>query len=387
MHDSPAMTDDAKARPVLPPVVDVVIIGAGFAGLYAHHKFRQIGLTRFGFEAAPEVGGTWFWNRYPGARCDVESLDYTYSFSPELLAEWRWSERYATQPEILDYANHVADRFDLRRDIAFGTRVTAASFDAAANAWTVETDRGDAVRCRYLVTAVGCLSLPKPPEIAGIEDFAGRWVQTGAWPREPVDYAGKRVAVIGTGSSGIQSIPILAQEAAQLTVFQRTPTYSVPAYNGPVDPEYEAQVRADYPAHCRMARMTRGGVPPRINTGLAAMEVSEQERQAKFEQAWQFGAFSLQSVFRDITVSPEANAAVAEFVHEKIRARVNDPATADKLIPRSNPFGTKRLCLDTGYYETFNRANVELVDIRETPIKRITRDGIRTTERESIPLT
>jgi cyclohexanone monooxygenase len=366
----------------IPAVVDVVVIGAGFAGLYAHHKFRGQGLTAFGFEAAPQVGGTWFWNCYPGARCDVESLDYIYSFSPELLEEWQWSERFATQPEILRYVNHVADRFDLRREIAFGTRVIASTFDEAACQWVVQTDHGDAVRCRFLLAAVGGLSLPKAPEISGLEQFAGRWVQTSAWPREPVDYAGKRVAVIGTGSSGIQSIPVLAEQAAQLTVFQRTANYSVPAYNGPADPDYEAKVRADYPAHCRMARMTRGGVPPRINTGLSAMEVSADERRAKFDEAWKFGGFTLQSVFRDILSNAEANAAVAEFVQEKIRSVVTDPALTEKLIPRHNPFGTKRLCLDTNYYQTFNRDNVTLVDIRETPIECITGAGIKTSEQE-----
>jgi cyclohexanone monooxygenase len=366
----------------VPNAVDVVVIGAGFAGLYAHHKFREINLTACGFEAAPEVGGTWFWNCYPGARCDIESLDYIYSFSPELLEQWQWSERFATQPEILRYINHVADRFDLRRDISFNTRVIAATFDEIANQWIVQTDRGDSVRCRYLLAAGGGLSLPKPPEIAGLEDFAGRWMQTSAWPREPVDVVGKRVAVIGTGSSGIQSIPVLAEQAAQLTVFQRTANYSVPAYNGPADPEYEAKVRADYPAHCKMARMTRGGVPPRINTGLSAMEVSAEERRAKFDQAWKFGGFTLQSVFRDILSNPEANAEVAAYVQEKIRGVVNDPALADKLIPRSNPFGTKRLCLDTNYYQTFNRDNVALVDISDTPIDRITKAGIKTSDKE-----
>lgn len=366
----------------IPRFVDVVVIGAGFAGLYAHHRLRAINLTTFGFEAAAEVGGTWYWNRYPGARCDVESLDYAYSFSPELLDEWRWSERFATQPEILQYANHVADRFDLRRDIAFTTRVIAAAFDEISNEWRVRTDRGDEVRCRYLVSAVGSLSLPKAPEIAGLEDFEGRWVQTGAWPHEPVDVTGKRVAVIGTGSSGIQSIPILAEQAAHLTVFQRTANYSVPAHNGPVDPAYEAQVRANYVEHCRQNRYTKGGVPSRINTGLLAMEVSEEFRNAKFEEAWKFGTFSLQAVFRDITSNPESNAEAAAFVHDKIRSVVKDPAIADKLLPRGFPFGTKRLCLDTNYYATFNRDNVELVDIRATPIERITKVGIKTTEKE-----
>ena len=362
--------------------VDVVVIGAGFAGLYAHYRFREIGLKAFGFEAADDVGGTWYWNRYPGARCDVESLDYAYSFSPELLDEWRWSERFATQPEILQYATHVADRFDLRREIAFGTRVTSADFDEATNQWIVRTDRGDEVRCHYLMTAVGSLSLPKAPGIAGLENYKGRWVQTGAWPHEPVDVTGKRVAVIGTGSSGIQSIPILAEQAAHLTVFQRTPNFSVPAHNGAVDPDYEASVRADYVEHHKRNRRTKGGVPPRINTGLPAMSVSEEERRAKFEEAWGFGTFSLQSVFSDISSNPDSNAAAAAFVHEKIRDVVKDPATAEKLMPKSFPFGTKRLCLDTDYYATFNRDNVDLVDIRETPIERITEAGIQTTEKQ-----
>ncbi len=377
-----SLAPSGSATRTVPTTIDVVVIGAGFAGLYAHHKFREIGLSAFGFEAAPEVGGTWFWNRYPGARCDVESLDYSYSFSQELLDEWRWSERFATQPEILSYANHVADRFDLRREIAFDTRVIAATFDEAANRWVVRTDRGDEIRSRYLVTAVGSLSLPKAPEIAGLEDFQGRWVQTGAWPREPVDVAGKRVAVIGTGSSGIQSIPILAEQAAHLTVFQRTPNYSVPAHNGPVDPDYEAEVRADYAEHHRQNRRSKGGVPSRIATGLSAMAVSEEERRAGFEKAWQFGTFSLQGVFNDTTTNLESNAAAAAFVHDKIRAVVKDPAIAEKLIPRSYPFGTKRLCLDTNFYATFNRDDVELVDIRQTPIERITKGGIKTSERE-----
>ena len=371
-----------NAGRTVPRSIDVVVIGAGFAGLYAHYKFRALGLAAFGFEAAPDIGGTWFWNRYPGARCDVESLDYAYSFSPEVLDDWRWSERFATQPEILQYANHVAEKFGLRREIAFDTRVTSAGFDEATNEWLVRTDRGDEVRCKYLMTAVGSLSLPKAPEIPGIEDYAGRWVQTGAWPREPVDVADKRVAVIGTGSSGIQSIPILAEQAAHLTVFQRTPNFSVPAHNGPVDPTYEAEVRADYAAHHKRNRYTKGGVPPRINTGLPAMSVSEEERRAKFEQAWGFGTFSLQSVFSDVSSNPESNAAAAAFVHEKIRGVVKDPATAEKLMPKSFPFGTKRLCLDTNYYATFNRDNVDLVDIRDTPIERITSAGIKTTEQE-----
>jgi cyclohexanone monooxygenase len=358
--------------------VDVVVIGAGLGGLYAHYKLRRLGLSIQGFEAAPEVGGTWFWNRYPGARCDVESLDYCYSFSEELLDEWRWSERFAAQPEILKYVDHVADRFGLRRDIAFDTRVTAARFDEAANLWTVETSRGDKVRCRFLVTAVGSLSLPKAPDFPGLEDFKGRWVQTGAWPRDPVEMAGKRIAVIGTGSSGMQSIPLIAKEAAQLTVFQRTPNYSVPAHNGPTFPEHEAKVRANYPEYCRQIRATKGGQRSPLATGLSSLEVTPEERAKKFEEAWAFGTFSIQGVFKDTSANLEANEYAAEFVRDKIRQVVKDPQLAERLTPRDYPLGTKRLVLDTDYHATFNRPNVELVDLREEPIERITPEGIRT---------
>lgn len=375
-------TERTEIGRIVPKVVDVVVIGAGFAGLYAHHKFRELGLKAFGFEAAPDIGGTWYWNRYPGARCDVESLDYSYSFSPQVLDEWKWRERFATQTEILQYINFVADKYDLRRDYAFETKVIAAIFDEVANQWVVRTDCGDEVRCRFLVAAVGSLSLPKAPEAEGLEDYAGRWVQTGFWPHEHVDVTGKRVAVIGTGSSGIQCIPLLAEQAAHLTVFQRTPNFSVPAHNGQIDPAYEAEVRADYAAHHKRNRLTKGGVPPRINTGVSAMSVSEDERQAKFEQAWGFGTFALQSVFVDISSNPDSNAAAAAFVHAKIKGIVKDPAVAEKLLPKTFPFGTKRLCLDTNYYATFNRDNVALVDICETPIERITKDGIKTSDTE-----
>jgi cyclohexanone monooxygenase len=378
--NNPDRMRPAGARP--PAQADVVIVGAGLAGLYAHHRLRKLGLSLVGFEAAPEVGGTWFWNRYPGARCDVESLEYSYSFSDELLETWRWSERFATQPEILRYVNHVADRFDLRRDVAFDTRVIAADYDAEATLWTVRTDRGDVVRCRFLLATVGSLSLPKAPEFEGLEDFQGRWVQTSAWPREPVEIEGKRVAVIGVGSSGIQSIPEIAKQAAHLTVFQRTPNFSVPAHNGPVDPEFEAAVRADYQAHHRRIRQTRGGQTSRIQTGLSAFEVSDAERRAKFEEAWALGTFTLQSVFKDTGTNLEANALVAEFVRDKIRAIVKDPKVAERLCPRDYPLGTKRLCLDTDYYATFNRPNVELVDVRATPIERITARGVKTAEAE-----
>jgi cyclohexanone monooxygenase len=376
------MAAERKLTSKVPESVDVVVVGAGLGGLYAHHRLRSLGLSLFGFEAAPEVGGTWFWNRYPGARCDVESLDYTYSFSEELLAEWKWSERFATQPEILRYVNHVADRFDLRRDIAFDTRVTRASYDQAANRWTVETDQGDRVTCRFLITTVGCLSTPKAPEIPGLEDFKGRWVLTSAWPRDHVEIAGKRVAVIGTGSSGIQAIPVIAEQAAQLTVFQRTAQFSLPARNGPVSPEFEARVRANYPEHCRLNKDTRAGVQPKLSMGRPVLEVAENERTAAFERAWSFGGAGMLGMFTDVTTNPEANAVAADFVRAKIREIVKDPVVAERLTPRDHPIGTKRICLDSNYFATFNRPNVELVDIRATPIERITADGLKTSEKE-----
>jgi cyclohexanone monooxygenase len=365
-----------------PSSVDVVIVGAGLGGLYAHHKFRTLGLSLFGFEAAPDVGGTWFWNRYPGARCDVESLDYTYSFSDDLLKEWVWSERFATQPEILRYIDHVADRFDLKRDIAFGARVTSARFNERANRWTVETDRGDRITAQFLVTTVGCLSAPKPPEFAGLDEFEGRWVQTSAWPHDEVAIAGKRVAVVGTGSSGIQSIPVIAEQAAQLTVFQRTPNFSLPAKNGPVRPEFEARVRADYPEYVRKNKRTKGGVQPKLATGLSAFEVSEEERLEAMERAWDYGSAGMQGLYRDLLTDKSANDLAADFVRGKIRGIVKDPKVAEKLSPTDHPFGAKRLCLDSDYFATFNRPTVELVDIRETPIEAITAKGIRTSDQE-----
>jgi cyclohexanone monooxygenase len=370
------------SRPKVPATVDVVVVGAGLGGLYAHHKLRTLGLSLFGFEAAPEVGGTWFWNRYPGARCDVESLDYTYSFSEQLLADWKWSERFAPQPEILRYVNHVADRFDLRRDIAFDTRVVGARYDEAANRWTVETDRGDRITCQFLITTVGCLSAPKAPEFEGLEDFTGRWVQTSAWPRDPVEIAGKRAAVIGTGSSGIQTIPVLAEQAAQLTVFQRTAQFSLPARNGPVSPEQEAKVRADYLEHCRRNKDTRAGVQPKLATGRSIFEVSQAEAEAAFERAWGFGGAGMLGMYTDVSNKAEANVIAADFVRAKIREIVKDPKVAELLTPRDHPIGTKRICLDSDYFATFNRPNVELVDINATPIERITADGIKTSDQE-----
>lgn len=372
------------------PAVDAVIIGAGFAGLYAHHRLRRLGIRIRGFEAAPDVGGTWFWNGYPGARCDVESLDYAYSFSPELLDDWIWSERFATQPEILRYINHVTDRFDLRRDIDFDTTVVSGSFDEAANRWSLETSAGQRISTRFVVTAVGCLSARILPDFPGLEEFRGRLVQTSAWPREGVDLKGKRVGVVGTGSSGIQAIPRIAEQAAHLTVFQRTPNFSLPAKNGPIDPQLEESARADYPDYCQRNKATPAGyqvhlpaeMPAGWLPGRSALAASDAEREAVLETLWSFGGTGFTSAYTDFTTDIDANHIAADFVHRKIRQIVKDPAVAEKLCPTDHPFATKRLCLDTDYYATFNRPNVTLVDIRATPIERVTPTGLRTSEQE-----
>jgi cyclohexanone monooxygenase len=361
--------------------VDAVVVGAGFSGLYALHRLRALGLTVQVFEAASDVGGTWWWNRYPGARCDIESMDYSYSFDPELEQEWTWSERYATQPEILAYVNHVADRFDLRRHIRFETRVTRAEWLEGDRRWLVTTDHGDRLSTRFCVMAVGCLSAAKLPEIDGIDDFAGPTYHTGHWPHDGVDFTGLRVGVIGTGSSGIQSIPLIAEQASELVVFQRTPNYAVPARNAPLDPAFVAERKAGYRHHREvLKRETHGGVVVPPPTG-SVLEAEPDEVEERLRERWESGTlFGLLSAYNDIMVVPDANARAAEFVHDRIREIVDDPAVAERLIPRTYPFGAKRVCLDTGYYATFNRDDVELVDLRETPITRIERGGVRTTE-------
>ena len=366
----------------VPPHADIVVIGAGFGGMYAHHRFRQLGLSLFGFEQGTDVGGTWYWNRYPGARCDVESVDYTYTFSRELLDEWTWSERFSTQGEILEYAGYVADRFDLRRDIKFETKIVSAIYDEAANLWTVRTDKGDAITCHYLVTTVGCLSVPKDPDFEGLDSFKGQRVQTGAWPKQGVDWAGKNVLVIGTGSSAIQTIPEVAKTAGHLTVFQRTANYSVPAYNGPLPEHRQKEVFADYPAYLAMLKKSRGGQTFELQTDSMAADFTPEQQHERLEQAWQLGRWNIQGCFRDITLNEDANRLASEFVHAKIRETVKDPATAEKLIPKGYPLGTKRLCLDSDYYATFNRENVDLVDINEEPIVRITETGLQTSKRD-----
>ncbi|GAA4960115.1 cyclohexanone monooxygenase [Nonomuraea thailandensis] len=356
---------------------DAVVIGAGFSGMYMLHRLRGLGLTARVYEAGDGVGGTWYWNRYPGARCDVESVEYCYSFSEELRQEWDWTERYPSQPEILRYAEHVADRFELRRDLRFRTRVTRAAYDEAASRWRVETDRGDRVTARFLITAVGCLSDARVPGIPGAGSFRGESFHTGRWPHEEVDFTGKRVAVIGTGSSGIQIIPVIAERAAQVTVFQRTPNFTIPAWNRPLQPEYARWVKENYAEIRSTMRDSLFGIAASFNTG-SALEASEQERLAELEARWAHGGPGFLGAFGDTAVDPRANELVAEFVRDKIRRTVADPRVAELLSPRDHPIGTKRPCFDTDYYATFNRPNVRLVDVRATPIEEITQTGLRT---------
>jgi len=372
----------AHTRPV-PSSVDAVVVGAGFSGMYLLHKLRALGLSTVVFEAGTDVGGTWYWNRYPGARVDVESLAYSYSFDSDLEQDFEWQERYPTQPEILRYAQHVAERFDLRKDIVFRTRVASAQYDEDSRTWKVRTEHGDAVTARFLVMATGCLSSSKLPEIPGLESYKGTTYHTAHWPHEGVDFTGLRVGLIGTGSSGVQSIPVIAEQAAELVVFQRTPAYTVPARNGPLDPDERAKIKAEYSTF----RATNRQMPAAFGSRLpasdrSALEVDAEERRAEYEYRWQKGlGLAFIGAFNDVLISPESNESAAEFVRSKIRDIVPDPEVARKLTPHQ-VIGCKRLCLDTGYYETFNRPNVELVDLRDTPIEAITPTGIRTTEGE-----
>ena len=360
--------------------VDAVVVGAGLAGLYMLHRLRALGLSARAYETGGDVGGTWYWNRYPGARCDIESVDYSYSFSDALQQEWHWTERYAAQPEILRYIAHVADRFDLRRDIRFATRVTAAIFDEATGRWAIATDRGDRVSARFCIMATGCLSAAQVPALPGLETFAGAWYHTGRWPHEGVDFAGHRVGVIGTGSSAIQAIPAIARQAARLHVFQRTPHFSVPARNAPLDPEYERAVKAEYDARRREARASRVGfvVPPTEHMERSALDVSEEARQRAYAIRWRRGGLGFTGAFADVGIDQAANDTAAAFVRARIRETVHDPAVAELLLPQDYPIGTKRLCADIGYYETFNRDNVTLVDVRRSPIAAVTPTGLRT---------
>ncbi len=365
------------SSPALAPrSFDAVVVGAGFAGLYMLHRLRGLGLSVRVFEAGGGIGGTWFWNRYPGARCDIESLEYSYQFSDELQQEWEWSERYATQPEILRYLEHVADRFDLRRDIELSTRVLAAHFDDATARWEIETERGVA-SARFCILATGCLSSANTPRLPGMERFAGATYHTGRWPHEGVDFTGQRVGVIGTGSSAIQSIPLIAEQASHLFVFQRTPSYSIPARNAPLDPDAVRRIKADYRGFRKQNAQRPFGANFPLNE-QSALQVDADARVREYEVRWQQGGLGFFTTFYDLILDRAANDTAAEFVRGKIREIVRDPAVAELLAPKQ-VIGCKRLCVDTGYYATFNRPNVTLLNVAAAPIEELLPGGVRTT--------
>ena len=359
---------------------DVIVVGAGFAGMYQLHRLRGLGFKVRVLEAGSGVGGTWYWNRYPGARCDIESMQYSYQFSPELQQEWEWTERFAAQPEILKYANHVADRFDLRRDIDFSTRVKRATWDEAARRWAIETEAGARYFARYAIMATGCLSSPNTPSFEGLSDFKGAVYHTGNWPHEGVDFTGRTVAVIGTGSSAVQSIPVIAKEARHLYVFQRTPHWVIPARNRPLDPAAQADWKSDYPSRRARARQNFTGVLANYRTDKAA-ETPDHERRAEYQKRWDEGGLGFMGAFSDLLIDDNSNNTVRTFVAEKLREMVRDQQLAATLTPEYL-IGCKRLVIDTGYYDTFNRPNVELVDIKDDPIERITPAGIKAKGRE-----
>jgi cation diffusion facilitator CzcD-associated flavoprotein CzcO len=377
-----AQTTNGRTRSAPAMDYDVIVIGAGMSGLYQLYRLRELGLQVRVFEAGTDVGGTWYWNRYPGARFDSESYTYQYSFSKELLEEWSWSEHFAGQPETLRYINYVADKFDLRRDIQFLSCVTAAHYDAAARAWDVRLQDGRKYRARFLITAIGPLSAPTMPRVDGVDSFKGQAFHTARWPKEPVSFVGKRVAVIGTGATGVQTIAEVAKTVGHLTVFQRTPNWCKPLHNGPIDAETQARIKANYPEMFKRCQETYAcfihTTDPR-----GTFEVTLQEREAFLEHQYATPGFGMwQGNFRDMLTNREANRVISEFVARKIRERVKDPKVADKLIPKDHGFGTRRVPMETRYYEVYNQPNVELVDIKETPIERITPKGIKTTERE-----
>ncbi len=382
-HD-PGETDSLR-EPTQPQHFDAIVVGAGFSGLYALHRLRDLGLGVRVFEQGSAVGGTWQWNRYPGVRCDIESVDYSYSFSEELEQEWEWTERYPTGPEILRYLNHVADRFDLRRDIQLNTRMVAAAFDEESGCWEIRTDDGARYTACWCVMASGCLSSVNRPAFDGLDEFEGAWCHSARWP-EDIELTGKRIGVIGTGSTGIQLIPQLAKHAGHLYVFQRTANFSMPAHNRPLDGETQRAVKASYAKRRRLARESLSGVPrshPSAISERSALDMTPAEREAIYERGWAEGGIGgVTLAFNDINVNVEANQTAAEFVRSKIRQTVTDPATAEALCPTTYPIGTKRLCVDIGYYETYNRDNVTLVDVRRDPIDRATPRGIKTAVRE-----
>ncbi len=375
------MTHSAPTGAATEPVddaqrsVDAVVVGAGFAGLYLLHRLRQFGFTVRVFEAGSDVGGTWYWNRYPGARCDIESMQYSYQFSEELQQEWTWTERFASQPELLAYIQHVADRFDLRSGITFDTMVEGARFDDSSHRWTITTSSGETVSARFFILGSGVLSTTNTPAFTDRDLFTGASYHTGRWPHHEVEFAGQRVGVIGTGSSAIQSIPLLAEQAEHLFVFQRTPNYVVPAMNRPLDPEEVRAIKADYPAFRAKAKERPSAFLFPFNPG-SALEVSPEERFERFEAQWQIGGLPFLGAFGDLLLDREANRLVTEYWKGKIRAIVDDPDVAERLIPKGDIFGGKRLCAGTDYYETYNRENVTLVDLSEDGIERFTPTGL-----------
>jgi len=356
--------------------IDAVVVGAGFAGMAMVRKLRELDFTVRCFEHGSDVGGTWYWNRYPGARCDAPSMQYSYQFSEELQQDWHWTEIYAAQPEILSYAQHVADRFSIRDHITFNTSITQAHYDEKTACWEVETDAGESLRARFCIMATGNLSSRLKPNFEGLDDFAGSWYQTSNWPHEQVDFTGKRVGVVGTGSTGIQAIPLIAEQAKQLSVFQRTPQFSVPANNAPQDLEYEANIKADY-ANFRAQNYTKPlamAIDVKRNP-LKTFDVDEHERRERFEASWNQGGIAMQFTFRDSATTMEGNEALSDYLRDKIGEIVADPATAELLKPK-HIFGCKRPCIDTDYFATYNRDNVTLVDC-SAGIERITASGIQ----------
>ncbi|MDR3499023.1 MAG: NAD(P)/FAD-dependent oxidoreductase [Parvibaculum sp.] len=355
---------------------DAVIVGAGFAGMYMLHRLREQGLSVRVFEAGDGVGGTWYWNRYPGARCDVESLEYQFGFSDEIQRGWTWTERYSAQPEILRYQNYVADKLDLRRDMQFSTRVTSSTYDERAGLWTVETDKGDKVRARFCIMATGCLSAARVPDFNGIEDFKGEWYHTGDWPHEGVDFTGKRVAVIGTGSSAVQSIPLIAEQASHLTVFQRTANFTLPAGNRPLTEDEVRKTKEVLLENRKRARDTPGGIICFEYNETLAADMTEEERARELDGRWHMGGFAFLGSFGDLMATQEANHLAAEYARSEMRKVIKKPEIVDLLLPNDHPVGVKRLCLDTHYLETFNLPHVDIVDVKKAPIERITAKGI-----------
>ncbi|WP_170321869.1 flavin-containing monooxygenase [Acrocarpospora pleiomorpha] len=358
---------------------DVVVVGAGIGGIYAVHRFRDQGLSVLGLEAAPEVGGVWFHNRYPGARVDVESYDYCYYFSPEIYCEWTWTEKYAAQPEILAYLNFVADKLDIRKHFRFETALAGAQWVPDEARYHLRTSVGDTATCRFLVMATGNLSAARDPHFPGLADFSGEWVQASHWPDRHIELAGRRVGVIGTGSSGVQTISAIADQVGHLTVFQRSPNFSVPAHNGPIDTTLWAQIKQDVKGE-RAKLLASAGARHMELDPVPAASITPQEQQERLERAWSIGGHGFNRVFTDQSTNQAANDIVSEFVRNKIRSIVHDPGVAELLCPEDHPIGSRRLCVDTDYFATYNRDNVSLVDVRSAPIERITETGIRTAD-------